>query len=356
MMSVLSRYVVRAVLGYTALVMAVLLILVGLYLFLTQTDELGIGRYGVFDALIVVACRLPKEAFTLLPIGALIGSLLALGNLASSSELIVMRVSGVSVFRLAAWVAVAGAMLTVVTWIIGDYIAPPAERFAIQYKALAKTNQYNTIDSEDLWAKDGNVFLSVQKQNGANSFGGVYVIRFDEQRRLQSVGRADAAELGDGQSWRLKRYVESRFEGDRVAATQQPVLTLETKLSAEFLGVAAADPETLTGTALLRYIAFLDDNRLESAEYRVAFWTRVSRTCALLVIVMLAVPFSFGPMRSTGMGARMVVGILVGAGFFLVAKLLSNGGEVYGLDPLVIAWGPTAVLVLVTTVAIARVR
>lgn len=356
MMSVLSRYIVRAVLGYTALVMAVLLILIGLYLFLMQTDELGIGRYGVFDALIVVACRLPKEAFTLLPIGALIGSLLALGNLASSSELVVMRVSGVSVFRLAAWVATAGAMLTVVTWVIGDYIAPPAERFAMEYKALAKTNQYNAIDSEDLWAKDGYVFLSVQKQNSASSFGGVYVLRFDEQRRLQSVGRADAAVLGDGQSWQLKRYVESRFEADRVVATQQPVLRLNTKLSAEFLGAAAAEPETLTGTALLRYIRFLDDNRLESTEYEVAFWTRISRTCALLIIVVLAVPFSFGPIRSTGTGARMVVGILVGAGFFLLAKLLSNGGEVYGLDPLIIAWGPTAVLALVTTVALTRVR
>lgn len=355
-MRILSRYIIRAVLGYTALVMAVLLILVGLYLFLTQTDELGTGRYGVFAALIVVVCRLPQQAFTLLPIGALMGSLLALGNLARASELIVMRVSGVSVFRLAGWVATAGAMLTVLTWIVGDFIAPPAERFAEQYKTLAKTNQYSAIGSEDLWAKDGDVFLSVQKQSDANVLSGVYVLRFDAERRLQSVGRADSAELGDGKSWRLRRYVESRFEGDRVIATQQPVLALQTNLSAEFLGAAVADPETLTGVALLKYIRFLDANHLESTEYQTAFWTRVARTFTLLVIVVLAVPFSFGPMRSTGMGARMVVGILVGASFVLLAKLLANGGAVYGLDPLVIAWGPTAVLVLVTTVAIARVR
>lgn len=355
-MRILSRYIIRAVLGYTALVMAVLLILVGLYLFLTQTDELGTGRYGVFAALIVVVCRLPQQAFTLLPIGALMGSLLALGNLARASELIVMRVSGVSVFRLAGWVATAGAMLTVLTWIVGDFIAPPAERFAEQYKTLAKTNQYSAIGSEDLWAKDGDVFLSVQKQSDANVLSGVYVLRFDAERRLQSVGRADSAELGDGKSWRLRRYVESRFEADRVIATQQPVLALQTNLSAEFLGAAVADPETLTGVALLKYIRFLDANHLESTEYQTAFWTRVARTFTLLVIVVLAVPFSFGPMRSTGMGARMVVGILVGASFVLLAKLLANGGAVYGLDPLVIAWGPTAVLVLVTTVAIARVR
>ncbi len=355
-MSVLSRYVIREVLGYTALVMAVLLILIGLYLFVTQTDELGVGRYGVFDALIVVACRLPQQAFTLLPIGALMGALLALGNLARSSELIVMRAAGVSVFRLARWVAVAGVILTVTTWVLGDYIAPPATQFADQYKLLAKTNQYAATGGEDLWAKDGNLFVSVHKQQDASSFSGVYVLRFDDQRRLLSVGRADTAELGAGQSWQLLRYAESRFEGDGVTATRQQQLQLKTTLSAEFLGAAAADTETLTGRQLLRYIDYLDRNQLISTEYQTAFWTRVARTSTLLVIVMLAVPFSFGPMRSTGMGARMVIGILVGALFFLLAKLLSNGGVVYGFSPLVIAWGPTAVLALITAVAIARVR
>lgn len=356
MTTVLSRYVIRNVLAYTVLVMSVLLILIGLYLFLTQADELGTGRYGVMAALVVVLCRLPQQAFDLLPIGALMGSLLALGNLARGSELIVMRTSGVSVFRLSGWVALAGVVLTLITWGIGDYVAPNAERFADRYKTLAKTNQYSTLGSDDLWAKDGNVFLSVQKQSDINSFGGVYVLRFDEQRRLQSVGRADAAQLGDGQSWRLNRYVETRFDGDRVVSSQQPSVLLQTKLSAEFLGAAAADPETLTGTSLLRYIRYLDDNKLESDQYTTAFWTRVARTCTLLIIVVLAVPFSFGPMRSTGTGARMVVGILVGAAFFLMARLLSNGGAVYNLHPLAIAWGPTAVLMLATTIAIARVR
>jgi lipopolysaccharide export system permease protein len=306
--------------------------------------------------LVVVVCRLPQQAFDLLPIGALMGSLLALGNLARGSELVVMRASGVSVFRLAGWVAIAGVLLTVFTWVLGDYVAPKAERFADRYKTLAKTNQYSTLGSDDLWAKDANVFLSVQKQSDIDSFGGVYVLRFDDNRRLQSIGHAESAELADGQSWRLKRYVETSFDADRIVATQQDSVAFQTNLSAEFLGAAAADPETLTGTALLRYIRYLDENKLESTQYTTAFWTRVARTCTLLVIVMLAVPFSFGPMRSTGMGARMVVGILVGALFFLMARLLSNGGAVYNLSPLLSAWGPTAVLALVTTVAIARVR
>ncbi len=354
--SVLSRYVMRNVLGYTVLVLAVLLILIGLYLFLDQTDELGVGRYGVFDALVVVACRLPLQAFTLLPIAALMGALLALGNLARGSELVAMRAAGVSVFALAGWVMMAGVLLTTLTWALGDYVSPPAERFADHYKALTTSNQYAASGSETVWAKDGNMFVSVTKQTDAAEFGGVQVMRFDDNGRLQSVARAHSADLDQSDQWTLHDYAETRFEAGRTVVTRQTSAALRTGLSAEFLGAANADPDLMTGRALLRYVQYLQANKLENAEYRTAFWTRIARTCTLMVIVVLAVPFSFGPMRSSGMGARMVIGILIGAVFFLLAKLLENAREVYDLHPLLVAWGPTGILALITSVALARVR
>src|SRR5215208_7900019 len=107
MSSILSRYVIRAVIGTTLLVMLVLLVLSGLYLFITQQDEIGIGTYSLPDALMFVGLNLPKYAFDMLPIAALIGALLALGNLARSMELVVVRAAGVSVARIAMWVVAA---------------------------------------------------------------------------------------------------------------------------------------------------------------------------------------------------------------------------------------------------------
>ena len=99
---------IRAVLGHTLLVMLVLLALSGLYLFITQQDDIGIGTYTLEDAFLFVGLNLPQYAFDMLPIAALIGALLALGNLARSMELIVVRAAGVSVVRIAMWVAGAG--------------------------------------------------------------------------------------------------------------------------------------------------------------------------------------------------------------------------------------------------------
>lgn len=351
-MPVLARYIVRAVLAYTLLVTSIFVFLSGLYRFMTQQDEIGVGNYDVAGALLYVACDLPLQAFNLLPICALIGALLALGNLARASELIVMRAAGVSVFRLAGWVGVAGALLAVFTWVLGDYLAPPLESFAYKYKTLAKYSELSATGRE-LWAKDGNTFISVQGQVGDASFGSVYVLRFDDQHRLVSVARAESATPGAGQEWTLRNYRATQFEGNAAKAIRSPRVTLPTKLSAEFL---ETEVSTLAGRELWAYIKHLRANGLDSREAEIALWTRVGRTAALLVIVVLAVPFAFGPMRSTGAGARAVIGILLGAGFFLLAKLLENGGAVFDLHPLVIAWGPTAILAAVTAAAIARVR
>ena len=106
-MSVLTAYLMRTILSGTAMVLLVLLSLAGLFEFISQLGETQ-GDYGVVQALMYSVLRLPQLSFEMLPIAALIGSLLGLGGLASSSELVVIRTAGISVARLAGMVAVSG--------------------------------------------------------------------------------------------------------------------------------------------------------------------------------------------------------------------------------------------------------
>jgi lipopolysaccharide export system permease protein len=220
---------------------------------------------------------------------------------------------------------------------------------------LAKSNQIQASGAESLWAKDGNAFIAVQAQHSADSYGGIYVLRFDDQHHLQSVGHADAAKLLNTQL-QLHNFVETSFANDQTTVNKQPHAELTTSLSSDFIGAASKDPYQLTGNELRNFIRHLRDNQLETRDYEIAWWSRIARTASLLIIVMLAVPFSFGPMRSTGLGARMVLGILLGSVFFLAAKLLSDAGTVFHLQPLLVAWMPTVLLAIVTSVAISRVR
>jgi lipopolysaccharide export system permease protein len=355
-MTVLNRYVARAVLGHTALVMLVLLGLSALYQFTQQQDDIGVGSYTTLDALAYVGLNLPKYAFDLLPIAALIGALLALGNLARSMELIVVRAAGVSTARVALWVFGAGIVVMGATWVIGEFMAPPMEQYAKQMKTLAKFRDYSMAGNRTAWAKDGDTIIAVQQQSARNRYAEVYVFKFDPQRHLRSVGRASSASVDPDNRWRLNNYRESRLEEDRVVTTATPSTQLDTKLAPEFLGLATVDPDSLPVLSLYSYATYLKANDLDARKYETAFWARIARTVAVAITVVLAVPFAFGPMRSTGTGARTVVGILIGTAFFLVAKVLENGGAVFGVPPAAVAWAPTVLLTLVTVVAVARVR
>lgn len=354
-MSLLARYLRRTILGYTLVVMLVLLVLSALYLFINEQNDIGVGTYTTSDALWFVALNLPKYAFDMLPIAALIASLLALGNLARSMELIVIRAAGISTLRIGLWVASAGLVLMIITAVLGEFVSPMLEQYGRQMKAYEKFRDYS-MGSRGAWAKDGNTIVSFKQQTAGATYGGVYIFKFDGQRRLESIGRADTASIDGGAEWKLSNYRQSRLEGDRVIASSQAAARLDTSLSSEFLGLAAMDPDMLTGRDLRNYIAHLRANGLDARAYETGFWARIARTVAVAVIVVLAVPFAFGPMRSTGTGARTVVGILIGVAFFFLAKMIESGGEVFEAPPLVIAWTPTVVLALITSIAVARVR
>lgn len=356
MTSILSRYVMKAVIGNTALVMLVLLALSALYLFITQQDDIGVGTFSVGNAFMFVGLNLPKYAFDLLPIGALIGSLLALGNLARTLELIVVRTSGVSTMRIALWTAMAGVILMIFTGIVGEVLAPPMEQYGRQLKTFAKFNDFSMAGNRSAWAKDGNMMISVRQQSADNRYGGVYVFSFDAQRRLRSVGHANNASIDSNNRWQLENYVESRIGDERVETRSETETQLQTRLSAEFLGLAVLDPDSLPARGLYNYIRHLRDNGLDSRSYETAFWARIARTAAVAIIVVLAVPFAFGPMRSTGTGARTVVGIMIGVAFFLMARMLESGGEVFNMPPFMVAWLPTILLAIITTFAVSRVR
>lgn len=355
-MPVLARYLMKSIIGHTLLVTLVLLMLNSLYLFFTQQDEIGTGTYTTQHALLYVALNLPQGAFETLPIASLIGALLALGNLARSMELTVIRAAGVSTGRLAWWVGAAGIVLMMMTAVLGEFIAPQMEHYGRQMKTFEKFHDYSMAGNRGAWAKDGDTIIAVQQQNAGNIYGGVYVFKFDGRHRLLSLGKAGSASIDAQNRWQLSDYRETKIAEESVVATRRPKAEIATRLSPEFLGLAVIDPGSLPGRGLYAYIQHLKQNGLDARQYETSLWARIARTAAVAIIVILAVPFAIGPMRSTGTGTRTVVGIMMGVVFFLLAKMMESGGAVFDLPPVAVAWTPTVILALVTSIAIARVK
>jgi len=365
-MSLLDRYIVRTILVAVLLVMAVVLVLGALVVFIDQQDDIGVGHYTAISALWFTLLNLPQQAYELLPITALIGSLLGLGSLARGSELVVVRATGVSVMRIAGAAAIAGVLLIGLELLLGEVLAPPLQEAAKEQKAFSKFSNISFGGGSGAWVRDGNLILNVARQSGQRQFGGMQVFELSGEHRLLAIGHAARATAEANRKWLLSDYTESRFApatGSAGSASTVRVLAqpsgqrvLESNVTAGFLGLAVEDPGQLTSRALLRLIRYLQANSLNAREYLFAFSSRIARTVAILFSVLLAVPFVLGSLRSAGAGTRTMLGLALGIGLFLLQRLIESGTVVFDLNPVVLAWLPTALLAAVTVLLLSRAR
>ena len=354
-MNILDRYIIARILAMTALVMAVIILLALLFTFIAEQGDTSTGHYGSLDALWFSLMSVPQQAWELLPIGALIGSMLGLGALASGSELTVARAAGVSVARLALAVFIAGLLLVAVEVVLGELLAPPLQQVARQQKAFERFSDAS-FGGGSAWVRDGNQILDVEQSQDGEPHGGMLIFELSADHHLVAIGRAARALPATDHRWVLRGYAESRFAGDQVQASTAGERTLDSKFSGQFLHLAMSEPGELASGALWSLIRYYRANSLDPTPYLFAFWSRIARTGAIAFAVLLAIPFVLGPMRASAPGARLLVGLLLGLGFFFLQRFIESGTIVFNLDPVILAWLPTAILVIVTLGLLARVR
>lgn len=353
---IIDRYILRTIFGAVGLVLSVLLALGSLFTFIQQQDDIGVGSYGTLDALSYVLLGLPQLAFEFLPIAALIGSLLGLGGLARGSELTVMRAAGISTRRIALSAAIAGLALSFAAVVVGEYLAPPMQQFARQAKAFSKNQNVSFAGRGGAWVRDGDLLLNVDQQSGAVEFGGMLVFELTRDHRLAAMGRATRASALKEGEWQLEDYAESRFSDDYVSGRRASTRVLPSGIGGSFLGLATSEPKDIGLRSLWRLMQGLSGNGLDARPFEFAFWSRAARTVAIVFAVLLAVPFVFGPLRSSGTGARTMIGLLIGITFFLAQRMLESGAIVFDAPPVLLAWLPTLCLALVAMALVARTR
>ncbi|HEX6998549.1 MAG TPA: LPS export ABC transporter permease LptG [Gammaproteobacteria bacterium] len=356
-MMLLRRYVMSAVLKGVAVTLAVLVSVFSVIELVGELNDVGSGDYGLAEALAYVVLRVPRVVFETMPAAALIGALLGLGNLAVHRELIVMRASGVSVAQLAGSVALAGFALTVVMALLGESLAPSLGAYAREMRTQALNEDVHLADGQSAWLKAGNRILNLRRQAGEFGYGGgVLLFELAEDGGLAQIARADAAEVGPDERWVLANYGETTFGKDRISARREREAVLEYDLDSELLSLAVVREDLLDTPALRDYIRYLRANDLDARRYEVAYWARMADIVSVTLMTVLALPFVFGGLRSAGAGARLLIGLVIGLGYYVAGEMLESSGEVYNIDPLIVAWAPSAVLVLFTAVALGRIR
>jgi len=353
-MNTLERYLARTLIGSTLLVLVVLMALNAFVVFIAELEDVGEGRYGLVLAMFYVLLRTPQAAYEIFPIAVLLGALFGLGALAANRELIVMRAAGMSVVRIAVAALKGGVLLMVLCVLLGDLLAPAAETYARDMRAAAQAGEQATVRVDGhLWLRDGDHYINIERLPAAGLADGVRFYRL-EDGRLVAAARADRARFsGDG--WALEGFAETRFEASGTIVQHGDSVRWQTHIDPDIVSLFVVAPESLTIPGLARYINYLEGNDLDTGAYEVALWNKIVAPVTTLVMVLLAVPFVFGPLRSAGAGQRLVIGVMVGIGYYAANTMLVGSGQVWGLPPALTAWAPTVILALVAGWAIRRV-
>jgi lipopolysaccharide export system permease protein len=354
--TLLDRYIARTLLSAVALVMGVLLILGMLFVFIGEQSDVGVGHYDMLDALIYSALSMPQFALEAFPAGALVGSLLGIGLLARSQEITVMRASGMSKLRMSVSVLISAGLLIGIALLVGEFLAQPLGQLADERKAFAKYANISFAGAGGAWLRDGDTILNVQGRSSLAQFGGMLIFELTDDNRVAAVGRAQHAIAGGPQTWLLQDYSESRFANDSVSSLSRAQRVLHTAAGADLLQLSVSDPGELALHALYRAIGYLRANKLDAKQYVFAFWARVARTTGILAALLFALPFGFGVLRSASLSARTTLGLTLGILYFFMQRLVESGTLVFNLNPLVLAWVPTALLAVAALLLIWRAR
>ena len=354
-MSILDRYIMRMVVSGTLMVLLVLGALLAFVDFVSEIGEVGKGHYGIFDAIIFVILSLPKRMYELFPTAVLLGSLLSLGALAANSELTVMRASGVSIARFVRSVLQAGLVLAFLIAVVGELVVPPSERQAQTIRATALKQTISIGEKHGFWARDGLRYVHVGRVYPGLHLGNVSVYELDESKQLVRVTSAVSARYVND-SWQLRNVQRSSLSPDKVVSQSIQREEWPKLLNPDVLNVVSIQPGNMSALDLYRYSDYLQANELDSSNYQLAFWIKVLTPVSSLVMLLIALPFIFGSQRSGGSGSRIMLGLLLGIGFFLLNRTMNHLGQVYGLDPLFSAAFPVILVAIAGVLALKRVH
>ena len=336
----LLRYITREILLTSLLVLVSLVALFGFFDMVRELDDLGRGNYRINAMLAYVGLTLPSHAYVLLPAAGLIGTLFALARMSESSEITVMRAAGLSLKQLALFVGVAAFVVALVTLVLGEVVSPYTEEMAKGLRLKATSAIVAREFRSGFWVKDDRSFVNIQDVTADTQLLNLRIYEFDPTFHLTSISRAEKGTYAGPNKWELTNVELTRFEGDRAVLQKTPSATWNSALTPDILSVLKIVPERMSALNLRAYIEHLRENRQKATRYEIAFWSKVFSPAAAIVMMILAIPFALQSARAGGVGAKLVLGILIGLTFFFAGRLFSHVGLLNDWPPLFSAGAP----------------
>jgi len=335
-----------------------------LFFFFDFVEEIqSVGRYSaagyrLVHALTFVALMIPSHLYELLPIAVLIGTIFVMARLAESSEFTILRTSGLGPWRALKTLLLLGLGFVVLTFAIGDYISPPADRAGQLLKARYQGSL--TVGLTGAWLKEqqtnSQYAVNVSAMAPDGSMRGVRVFEFNNQGFLMSTLQAETAQFGADDAWNLSHVSRTEFpprdaDTARIDRAQLDSFRWPNQISAEMVAAALLKPERMSTIDLFQYIQHLRANSQVAQRYEIEFWKKVFYPLSCLVMVVLALPFAYLHFRSSGIATYVFGGVMAGISFFLLNNVFGYMGNLQNWQPWLTAALPGMIYLVLSLAA-----
>ena len=332
------------------------LVLTGLDTFIQfagQIGSIGHNGYSLGKAVAYILLTVPRRAYQWFVFAALIGGMIGIGALATSNELTALRAAGMSKLRISASVAGLVVLLLIGVFILGETAAPAGEQRA-QAIQMQRTAGSLTHQASGLWERDGNDIVNAKAALAHLVHGqpqvelaDVRIFGFDDAGALTSFRHAKLA-TQQGKDWTLHDVRDTRVSPSGAVSTTHARQTWSTSLDPEVLEASVVHPEYLSLRDLSRNIDYLRANRQNPGVYVNAYWTRAFYPVNTLLLVLAALPFAFGTLRSGGLGKRLFLGVIVAIAWYFIQRAIISTGTVFGAPPFIVNLIPALVLLAIS--------
>ena len=342
--------------------------------FVDELDSVGRGGYTLGHAVLRGLLLLPGHFYELFPIAVLIGTIYAMARLAQSSEFTILRTAGLGPGRALTLLALPGLVFALITFVVGDYVAPQAERQAVALKAGARGGL--SIGSGGAWLKDRrsgapsngptgadterSISVNVSAATGSGDLRGVQIFEFDTAGRLRTRIGAESAQVKKDGYWDLRGVErtdwptpDAAVRGAPLTLAALPQLAWPTALDAGVVASALLPVQTMSTLDLWRYTSHLADQDQAVQRHEIAFWKKALYPLACVVMVALALPFAYLHARAGGVSYKVFGGIMLGISFVLLNNASGHLGLLRQWTPWIAAAAPSGLYLLISLGAFA---
>lgn len=354
-MNMLRQYLLGRFTSTTLFTLACLLGLYGFFDAVRELPNIGKGSFDSGTLLIYTLLQAPGHAYELMPLAVLIGAMIAMSQLAATSEYTAIRTAGVSLGQIARIKLLFGIAMAVAALLLGEFGAPLAEKNAERIKLQATHSLVAQEFRSGLWVKDDNNFINVGEMLPDNTLLGVRIYTYDKDYRLVMSRHAERAQYQPAsQQWLLSGVRQSEILPDRVRVQRLAQQPWQSVIQPDILSVLLVVPEQMSALDLMTYIEHLHNNNQKTQRYEIALWSKLFYPLACISMVMVALAFTPVSGRHNDLGIKLFAGICLGIAFHFSNRLFGHLGLLYNWNPIISATLPTLLFLLAGLTAIAR--